>query len=144
MWLLIKTIKSLSYFKGGVMRGKDSFPPHIVSQQHANVIFAILQKKSQLAQGLIATQVDGNYLFSRVVSASRLSYLLNCSHQLAIFVYLSVVPLPQKNSFLGVPYIWLFDENIKKELVSHEFIRLMATIYFLGSSPTKYLRRVRA
>ena len=68
MWLLIKTIKSLSYFKGGVMRGKDSFPPHIVSQQHANAIFAILQKKSQLAQGLIATQVDGNYLFSRVVS----------------------------------------------------------------------------
>lgn len=30
--ILIKTIKSLSYFKGGVMRGKDSFPPHIVSQ----------------------------------------------------------------------------------------------------------------
>lgn len=53
--ILIKTIKSLSYFKGGVMRGKDSFPPHIVSQKHANAIFAILQKKIATSTSLFHT-----------------------------------------------------------------------------------------
>ena len=61
-------------------------------------------------------------------------YLIACVH-FAICVFCSVVPFPQKRIFWGPLYIWLFDENIKKELVSNEFIRLMATIYFLGSSP---------
>lgn len=97
-----------------------------------------------IKEGELPVWIDGNNLFSLAVYASRLSLLLNCSYSLCNLCLLLGRSFSPKKFFFGIPYIWLFDENIKKELVSNEFVRLMATIYFLGSSPTKYRRRVRA
>ena len=97
-----------------------------------------------IKEGELPVWIDGNNLFSLAVYASRLSLLLNCSYSLCNLCLLLGRFFSPKNSFWGSPIYLAVRREYKKELVSNEFVRLMATIYFLGPSPAKYRRRVRA
>ena len=83
-------------------------------------------------------------LFSRAVSSSQFSYIIICSTFRKFHLLFDCSSSLQNFRFVGT-LINLAGDNMKKRTrIKRVLIRLMATIYFLGPSPAKYRRRVRA